>query len=500
MKKIIYVLAFILGISLPAWAKDYPNSIDQFDGKRIAVLTSSVTNEFLLKRLPKAEPVEFNSTADKLEALNSGRVDVVMENIATLREVVRLNPGRYILFDELISVSATAPAVKKSDVELAGKIDRIIKNMWADGTIKKLDDKWFGNDESQKRIDIVLQPTNGTLRLGTFPQMSPLSFVKDGKVVGYDVEIMYIVAKELGMGLEISTMDFPALVPALVSNRVNIITGSIMVTPERSEQVLFVEGTYRGGMALMNKATAVVEGVRVNDKGFIAGLKESLYKNFVFEDRYKLFVQGLISTIVIVVGAAFCGTILAFIVCLSRRSNIFWLRYLAMLYIRLVQGTPIVVLLMIFYYIIFARTELSSISIAIIAFSINFAAYVSEMLRTAIDAVDIGQIEAAKALGFNTRRVYLKIVLPQALRYVLPIYKGELIAMLKMTSVVGYIAIQDLTKVSDIVRARTYEAFFPIIITAVMYFLLAYIFIVLLDYLERCVDPKRRKRCLEFSK
>ena len=135
--------------------------------------------------------------------------------------------------------------------------------------------------------------------------------------------------------------------------------------------------------------------------------------------------------------------------------------------------------------------------VAVIGFSINFAAYVSEMMRTGIDAVDKGQHEAAVALGFNRFQVFSKITLPQALRHELPVFKGEFVSMLKMTSVVGYIAIQDLTKMSDIIRSRTYEAFFPLIATALIYFAIAYAMTALLSLVELKIDPKQRKRVVK---
>ena len=177
-----------------------------------------------------------------------------------------------------------------------------------------------------------------------------------------------------------------------------------------------------------------------------------------------------------------------------RRAQTRWMNIPAKVFIRAIQGTPIVVLLMILYYIVFGGVDINGLFVAVIGFSINFAAYVSEMMRTGIDTVDRGQREAATAIGFNRFQVFLRITFPQAARHVLPVFKGEFISMLKMTSIVGYIAIQDLTKMSDIIRSRTYEAFFPLIATALIYFVIAYIMISLLSLLEMRIDPKRRRR------
>lgn len=149
---------------------------------------------------------------------------------------------------------------------------------------------------------------------------------------------------------------------------------------------------------------------------------------------------------------------------------------------------------MLLYYVVFLGVDIQSVIVAIIGFSLNFAAYVAVMVRMGIDAVDKGQTEAALSLGYPEKRAFWKFVFPQAAEHFLPIYKGEFISMVKMTSVVGYIAIQDLTKVSDIIRSRTYEAFFPLIATALIYFLISWGLTALISRIEIKIDPKRRKR------
>ena len=178
---------------------------------------------------------------------------------------------------------------------------------------------------------------------------------------------------------------------------------------------------------------------------------------------------------------------------MARRARHRWASAPARVFVRLVQGVPVLVFLMILFYLVFTGVD-NGIVVAVAGFSINFAAYVSEMMRTAIDTVDPGQLEAAAALGFNRVRSFCKITAPQAIRYILPVYRGEFISMVKMTSIVGYITIQDLTRMSDIVRGLTYDAFFSLISTAVIYFALANLLAAALSLLEARVDPKQRKR------
>ncbi|MFZ2171365.1 MAG: amino acid ABC transporter permease, partial [Methylococcaceae bacterium] len=150
--------------------------------------------------------------------------------------------------------------------------------------------------------------------------------------------------------------------------------------------------------------------------------------------------------------------------------------------------------LMLIFYVVFASVDINPVLVAIIAFGMNFAAYVSEIFRTGIEGVDKGQTEAGIAMGFTKLKTFLFIVLPQTVQRILPVYKGEFISLVKMTSIVGYIAVQDLTKASDIIRSRTFDAFFPLIMIAILYFAISWILMQSLDYLERITDPKHKRR------
>ena len=154
-------------------------------------------------------------------------------------------------------------------------------------------------------------------------------------------------------------------------------------------------------------------------------------------------------------------------------SKLPWLSGPARVYISILRGMPVLVLLMLIFYVVFASVDIDPLLVAIIAFGMNFAAYVSEIFRTGIEGVDRGQTEAGIAMGFCKVQTFLHVVLPQTVQRILPVYKGEFISLVKMTSIVGYIAVQDLTKASDIIRSRTFDAFFPLIMVALLYFLIS---------------------------
>ena len=155
---------------------------------------------------------------------------------------------------------------------------------------------------------------------------------------------------------------------------------------------------------------------------------------------------------------------------------------------------PVVVLLMILYYIIFAKSQIPGSAVSVIAFTLVFGSSVFAMVKSGVGAVDKGQTEAALSLGYGDIQSFFRIILPQAMPHFLPQYKAEIVALIKATAVVGYIAVQDLTKMGDIIRGRTYEAFFPLIAVAITYFVLAGILTSIVRKIEVKIDSKKRNR------
>ncbi len=215
----------------------------------------------------------------------------------------------------------------------------------------------------------------------------------------------------------------------------------------------------------------------------IGSITESFTNNLIAEDRYRMILDGLQVTLLITLCAALLGTLLGGLVCWMRMSRSKWLQQVAKVYIELMRGTPVLVLLMLMYYVVMAPLDATGIVVAIVTFAMNTAAYISEMLRTTIQGIDRGLTEAGLALGFTQRQTFFKIVLPQVVKAVMPVYQGEVVSLLKGTSIVGYIAVADMTRASDLIRSRTFDAFFPLIVTAIIYFLMAWLIGLLLQSL-----------------
>lgn len=226
-------------------------------------------------------------------------------------------------------------------------------------------------------------------------------------------------------------------------------------------------------------------------------LVADFYFNFIEDNRWKYITDGLQNTLKITFFAVLIGIVLGFLVAIIRSTyeNTHKLKILnavCTVYLTVIRGTPVVVQLMIVYFVIFVAINPGMVTTAILAFGINSGAYVAEIFRSGISSIERGQFEAGRSLGFNYAQTMWYIIMPQAFKNVLPALCNEFISLLKETSVSGYIALQDLTKGGDIIRSRTYTAFMPLFAVALIYLAIVMIFTKLIQILERRLRQSER--------
>ena len=194
---------------------------------------------------------------------------------------------------------------------------------------------------------------------------------------------------------------------------------------------------------------------------------EKFHSTFIDGDRWMYLVRGLGTTLLITLFAVILGMVLGFLIAIVRSTHdktgkLGFLNVLARIYLTIIRGTPVVVQLLIIYFVIFASVNVGKTFVAVLAFGLNSAAYVAEIVRSGIMSIDNGQFEAGASLGMNYPKTMISIILPQAFKNILPALANECIVLLKETSVAGYIALTDLTKGGDIIRSQTYEAQRPL--------------------------------------
>ena len=469
------------------------HSLDELEHKVLGIPSGTNFDLLVSRRYPKAKLVYYPTQSDLMAALTTGKIDAFPSDEPVIRYIMGERSDISYIPEYLDSYDTAYCFTKDEKGEkLCAEFSEFLDQLRADGRLDALIDKWFSHDEGIKTLpDYASFPAeNGTLVMGTDGDYVPFEYYRDGALVGYDIEIAALFCQEYGYGLSLNVMNLDALLPALQSGNCDFVGSALAVTPERAESVLFSSPNYTGGAVMVVSA----QQIQQENQSFWESVRESFGRTFLRERRWVLFLQGIIVTLIITLLSALAGTMLGFAVFMACRGGNRLANGATKAATWLVQGTPMVVLLMILYYVIFARAAISGIFVAIIGFTLTFGSSVLGLLRIGVGAVDKGQYEAAYALGYSSRRTFFKIIIPQALPHVLPAYRGEIVGLIKATSIVGYIGVMDLTRMGDIVRSRTYEAFFPLIAITVIYFVLEGLLGFAVSRIDVGIEPRRRNR------
>ena len=231
-------------------------------------------------------------------------------------------------------------------------------------------------------------------------------------------------------------------------------------------------------------------GVEEKTQDESVSLKDRFYNSVIYDGRYKYIITGLENTLLIALGAVLIGVFLGTIAAISRNiyentGKLKLLNIISKCYVNIIRGTPSTLQLMIIYYVIFKQTAINIVFVGILAFGINSGAYVAEIIRSGISSINIGQWEAGYALGLKYSQVMRSIILPQAIKNILPALGNEFITLVKETSIGAYIGIVELTKASDIIASRTYDYFFPLILIAIIYLIITFVLSKMISILEK---------------
>lgn len=473
-------------------------TLADFENATLGILSGSSFDPLAKERFPNAQRQYYSLVPDMILAVEQGKIDAYISETTYVAAAI-WEGAKIETVDDVID-RTNAGYIFRKDSEGAAAVREqlnafIIKSKES-GFLQELQNKWLGSKEPSETFDNnSLTGENGTLKVAVSPDLKPLCYVKEGAVVGYEIEVLQHFAKEYGYRLEFVSMTFDAILPGVVSGKYDIGTGGMTITEERAQSVDFTESYLTVDVVMVVKASANSSA----QGGFWAELKADFEKTFIRENRWKLIVEGVGVTMLISICAAVAGSLLGFGLYMLSLSDKKLLQMaakgVAKVYSRIIAGTPVVVILMILFYVIFGKIrDMSGILVAIIGFTLTFGAFVYDHMTVSVGSVDRGQTEAAYALGYTKNKTFFRIIFPQAMTIFLPSYCGQAVELIKATAVVGYVAVNDLTKMGDIIRSNTYEAFFPLIATAVIYFLLTWILASLLKLLKLRFEPKRRRK------
>jgi len=451
-----------------------------------------------MEHYPNATILQYKSLPDLVLAVREGKIDAAIYTRETLVKILRGDSELGLLGDSLLSYPIGMGFNKDNDL-LLEQFNAFLKQIKSNGDFEDMVNRWIRN-AGTVMPEISNAGANGILVVGIVSDKGlPFAVFRNNKLIGFDIELAERFGAYLGKKVEYADMEFGNLIAAVSSGKIDMIDSTLMITEERKNKVDFSEPYYALGANVFalkkNIAAFETKADSANDSlPFLTKVANSFYSNIIQENRYLLIWDGLKTTVIISIFATLFGTLLGALVCFMRMSKKTVLNLPARIYINIIRGMPVLVLLMLIFYVVFASVDINPVLVAIIAFGMNFGAYVSEIFRSGIEGIGKGQIEAGIAMGFTRVKTFVYIVMPQTVQRILPVYKGEFISLVKMTSIVGYIAVQDLTKASDIIRSRTFDAFFPLVMVAILYFVIAWILMLGLEYLERITDPKYKRR------
>ena len=438
----------------------------------------------------------YNKGADAIQALLQGKIDCMVTDEAPAKAFQRVNPSLQIL-PETFDASSFAICVAKDHGELKQSINHAIRILKANGVIdsivnrhlergiavaytpKTSADKLNSSSDAPHLSDAkkmgpeALQKLGlkKSLRFATNATFEPFEYYQNGKIVGIDVDVANAIGDVLGVDVEILDMEFDAIITSVQAGKADAGIAGITVTPEREKNIGFTDSYADVRQVIMvNSGDAKVTDAQ---HGFVDKFKSC----FIDDNRYQYMLQGLGNTLIItffaIILSVILGTLIAIVRARHERKGDWKIpNMICQLYLTIMRGTPTMVQLLIIYYVVFASADVNKIFVAVIAFGLNSAAYIAEVIRSGIMSVDNGQMEAGRSLGLSYGKTMRLIILPQAFKNVLPAMGNELITLLKETSISGYIGLVDLTKGSDIIRSITYEAMMPLGVVALVYLFL----------------------------
>ena len=483
--------------------------LSEFDGKRIGVQAGSVAEALIGTLVRDPRMFYFNTLTDGIFAMENDKIDALMADEPMLRYAASLRNDVMVMScgGEHISQASIFQKSERGN-ELCAEYNRFLADYEESGKLAELQKKWIDGPEE----DRVMKPQeysgeNGALTIAVFPEFAPLDYLKDGEPAGLEVELLQEFCAAAGYRPEFVETSFDSIILGVSVEKFDIGAASLTITEERAKSVNFgdpfmiVHNTIMvrkdggwTGTAVSDAAAPLPDGggTASESQGVLQSVREGFHRTFIEEDRWKLFVSGMGITLLITVLSVVLGTAAGFgLYLLCRNGNkaanavvgaVNWF----------ITGMPLVVFLMVLFYIVFAKSGLSGTVVAVIGFTIVFALTTFHLMKSGEAAVNIGQKEAAYALGYNDLDAFLRIILPQSAMHFLPSYQAEVVSLVKATAVVGYITVMDVTKIGDIIRGRTYDAIFPLLAVVIAYFLLSAVLKAAVRFVIRKVDTKKR--------
>ena len=383
-----------------------------------------------------------------------------------------------------------AVAVRHEDTLLCRRFNEFLGEFIASGERDRWLRDWSSNPDSmavvQRRLPVN---TEGETIVTGVALVYPFIFMKDEQLAGLEIDMMERFCRWGGYRAEYVITDLPGLIPSLSTGKVDALVSHIQVTEERSKQVLFTVPYFEGSICCFGRDPEAAASAR---RGLVQTVWDSIYANLIMEQHWKLLLQGLLVTLEISLLSILLSILLGAGFCFLRMRRSRVLSGTVKLLTETIQGIPVLVILLMMCYVVFAKSHITGTLVSVFSFALFYGARFCSLFHSGMLSVGRGQWEAGAALGLSKFQTFRLVALPQAFRRIIPVLKGEIVSLIKSTSIVGYVAVIDLTCASNMVRARTFDAFFPLILVSIIYILLSRLSARALNALERSVNSKKK--------
>lgn len=475
MKKICALLLLLLAACSHEKTASYITESAELDGRVLAVCSGNASYESDLKRLfPNARIKYFTNYYDTFVAVTKGLADGAFAFHSYEKILQESYPSlRSIATD--MDIPVVAAFADGAPEQLRRDFDAFVEDALKSGFVDSLKVKWIDGYPNADVVDFSDLPEGKAFKLAFDVLNPPYEYVKDGKFAGFEMALLYEFCMRYGYKPRVENVLYDAVVAGVSTGKFDMGIGEYGYTEERSEGMIFSKPYFSDKVGFM-----VMQPGKVENLTFAESMKQSFYKNFIKEDRWLLVVQGLGVTLLITVLSVLLGSVFGFGLFFVGRKNRILDKFVCTVYETL-ESLPVLVVLMVAYYVVFGNSDVGGVCVSVIVFGLMFLLSTYCMLKHGVDSVPAGQMEAALALGYTERMGLFKVVLPQAAKIFMPTYRANVIAYLKATAIVGYVAVNDLTRAGDVIRSRTFEAFFPLLAIALIYYVVARLLIFLLN-------------------
>ena len=478
--------------------------LSQLAGKRVGVLPFTFAAAELDSKHPEAIPYYASQERDLFYLLGVGKIDAFVISEPRARQFLPKYP-QFVQVPEYITRTDYAFFFPASRRDLCEAFSRQIRAMKKNGMLKTLQNKWM----SPANAEAVLSPETGdapygVLRMAIMIHREPFSYIRDGSLVGYDLETARLAAASMGYLVEFVRLNQDEFEQALVDGKVDFGASEINTKNTSSGKIIYSEPHYNGGLVAVVPDKKNARQVRMDlipqIKFFLKDQAFSMHRALWKDNRMRTILGGFKITLIITASAVFFGTFLGIPLCMLRQSKRKYLSIPANAVCALLYNIPILILLMGMYYVILQRFGFRPLTAAIIVFILRFMAASCRLYMITLEHIGGVQLDAACALCLRPVTFFRHVIFPQAAAFLAKSFREEIIRLVELTTVVGYISIWDLTKVVDWIRGRTYESFFPIAFATLLYFILSLSLITIISFLSRRFEAAVRKHAINEAK